>query len=235
MGKNIVLSKNGILKIGVFPQTKANGGDFELFKPGLYVDSDGRQAVKNGDSFYLMEPILWEIIKMEGNRSLLLSVKKLKFLCFSSKNDSDYEKSPIRTFLNGPFFKKAFSAKEKSIISKTGPFGDCVFLPSKEELMDPYDLIFDKKETDYASGSCKWLCGDFHSWLTRTPGEPDWLGCMDDLKRYETVDMVAQSYSGGDFRWRTNTLNSPAGIAPAMWIEIPDGYDVSPIVVKQVE
>lgn len=235
MGKTSELSKNDILKIGVFPQTMVDGVGFKLFKSGLYADSAGRKAIKKRYlsfhcyCFYLMEPILWEIIKVEGNRLLLLSVDKLMLLPFSSKNDSDYERSSIRTFLNGPFFKKAFSTKEKSIISKSGPFGDRVFLPSKEELMNPYDLIFDKKMTDYASSP---FAG--RSWLTRTPGQPEWLGpMMDDCEKSETLEIVAKCYSKYGFRWSIATTTCPTGIAPAMWIEIPDGYDVSPILERR--
>jgi hypothetical protein len=93
---------------------------------------------------------------------------------------------------------------------------DSVFLPSLTELNNIGTFRLTKDKTVYAESNV--YCGNLNSWLTRTPGTPEELGfCV-----YNTVKMIAQSYSGNGFQIRQAAVNHSTGVAPEIIIQIPN-------------
>lgn len=92
-----------------------NKGDIVLF--GNY-EQDGN--LNNGT-----EPIQWDVVKVEGNKVLLLSHYVLDYRCIDSRwFDTGYgkfqwESSEIREWLNNDFYNTAFDAGEQQKIAET--------------------------------------------------------------------------------------------------------------------
>lgn len=67
------------------------------------------------------EPIKWRVLSVKGNDVFLISDTVIEWAQFnkSSRNDSLWEKSDIRKWLNTEFMNKAFSKKEQKAIKTT--------------------------------------------------------------------------------------------------------------------
>lgn len=85
------------------------------------------------------EPILWDILDIQGNRALLLANWMLDthvYKVLSGGYKTTWEISPVRKLLNGPFLQGAFSEAERAKILLTTNFGA---REEESKLKDPYD------------------------------------------------------------------------------------------------
>lgn len=219
-----------VINFGVFPQWERKDQAGCFMNDNIYVDKDGKKYIKKEKtnwmtkqeeiSYFEVSPIEWEIIYKKENAYLLWSTRMLKFLCFSKYNNSVYIYSDIRRYLNNEFYRFAFNEKEKESIfkynlkdklyeydKKCEEEYDNVFLLSMDELDRAGKIRIIKKPTQYAYWSDTSMGGAYHSWIARDP--------------YNTssIQGVAMSHSGYDFRISNFFAGEVTGIAPAIWVK----------------
>lgn len=95
---------------------------FEKIQFGTYPQSDAKTA----------EPIEWLVLKKENGKALLLSDKVLHSMRFDA-DSSDFARSEVCNWLNGHFYKNAFSETEKLRIETLSGANVKVSLLSYEE------------------------------------------------------------------------------------------------------
>ena len=96
----------------------------------------------NGD-FYATEDIEWIVVKIEGDKALLISKMALVTMPYGDYSQEDYvswKNSEIRNFLNGTFYYNCFTDAERALILST------TNTPSEEEIalgaLETSDKIF---------------------------------------------------------------------------------------------
>lgn len=169
------------------------------------------------------EKIQWTVVKVESTRVLLVSDQVLMAKEFS-KNGADnvWSQSSIRTWLNGDFYKAAFSKEEQGKIfaakvkvatnAKYGTSGgedtqDKVFLLSLEEANSYFTK--DKLKcsaTAYAQAFGASVRFGGTEWWLRTPGKD---GAM--VATIKDTGSANEEGRNGDITW--------CGIRPAIWIK----------------
>lgn len=246
------IKKGDIIQFGHFPQSQSDETEFHAVGNNVYLDNKENKVYKQfcknfvskEDKYFNLEPILWEVVEVNQNYYRLLS---LKMLIYSRLGDDDhnnctYSNSDLRKYLNRDFYNLAFSSEEQQMILKTSLAGensipqisantssincDSVFLPSLTELNNIGAFRLTKDKTVYAESNV--YCGNLNSWLTRTPGTPEELG----FRVYNTVKMIAQSYSGNGFQVRQAAVNDPTGVAPEIIIQIPNYAKMEQLVTS---
>ncbi len=123
---------------------KANVGDLIIL--GTYPQTvEGNEEPVEWEA----QPIEWQILAKEKNRMFLISRYGLDARAFDDTSNN-WEDSEIRQWLNGFFYNKAFSDKEKKMINSFE--GDKVFFLSKEEAEGFFDNSESRqcKPTKYA-------------------------------------------------------------------------------------
>ena len=187
----------------------------QTVKLGTYEQDNN---TKNGK-----EQIEWVVVKVESKRVLLVSKKVLSAKEFNKNGtDNTWANSSIRTWLNGEFYKNAFSTAEKEKIvsakvaaassAKYGTSGgdattDKVFLLSLEEA----NTFFTSKEalkcdsTAYAQslGATSRFGGT--EWWLRTPGSNG-----DNVATIKDTGAGNEEGRSRDVSW--------VGIRPAVWV-----------------
>ena len=112
---------------GSYPQTKiANGvsvDETDVDDNGYFLGSDGKRYAKLDTNYYMVEPVLWQIINEADGNAILIPVKILEEHRYD-ETYADYAQSEIRTWLNSDFYNKVFSSQEKNIVQKTSIEGD---------------------------------------------------------------------------------------------------------------
>ncbi|MBQ6380702.1 MAG: hypothetical protein IJJ41_03750 [Clostridia bacterium] len=202
--------------------TSAFAGDTVYF--GNY-EQDGN--TKNGK-----EAIAWVVLEKAGDKLLLCSLYGLDYQKYSEeKEDTTWETSNMRQWLNTDFAEEAFTKEEMAFIATTEvptgdnehynstPYGnetkDKLFLLSLSEVKKYFPTAEKRlaSPTDYAVKqgvyqSNKRLSGNFTCcWLLRTPGS--------DGTQVAYVNYDGElHYSGASVNTRGATFR------PTMWIEI---------------
>lgn len=89
--------------------------------------TDG-SVIENGkDYYFIVEPVLWRVLKTESNKYTLMSEKALDARMFDplqfaeeengvTHNPNDYSLSYIRSWLNGDFYAQTFKTFEKDFV-----------------------------------------------------------------------------------------------------------------------
>ena len=197
----------------------SSGGGWDIVTFGSY-EQDGNPD--NGP-----EPIEWLLLKVEGNRGLLLSLYALEVMPYDKGGRADWSGSALRSWLNGDFASAAFGKGERewifqSPISNAGrnAFGvdggadteDAVFLLNTDAA---YALLTDPsvracRITRWAaqrgartndSGLCWW-------WL-RTPGS--------DSRSAAYVSLNGMIVDGG-----VHADTADVCVRPALWVKLRD-------------
>lgn len=169
-----------------------------------------------------VQPIIWDVIKEDEDKLLLISHKCLDYRVFNNEKDSvDWGKSEIRKWLNGEFFETAFSDAEKKMILLTkhddkeiSKFKDYVFLLNKEEFMlldnDNRSALMTKYARDKYSQKLGYKYTEPYAfWWLREPG-------VDVKGGYDVTHVCANGSLNGFAR---SDSSHPDGIRPAMWIK----------------
>ncbi len=170
-----------------------------------------------------MQPLSWKVIKIDGNKALMITNSSIMALDRMSTQKRTWEESKARELLNGAFLAGAFSDDERKIIVESKlknhdsrkwktPGGndteDKVFLLSMEEIEE----VFKKKEdriseiTAYAKLQAFVKREGVSFWDTRTPGKAGWGPAA--ISNYDGEVDTEGNHIGYD------------GIRPAIWVII---------------
>lgn len=182
---------------------------------------------QDGDSSNRQEPIEWVVLDKADNKVLVLSTKALDCQPYNKQDTGcTWATCSLRKWLNGTFYKTAFSSEDRERIVLTDVAAhenpdfstnpgmsteDYIFLLSVDEVNQylPYDGDRMCSPTEYAKeqggfekkslGTCWW-------WL-RTPGETSSDACSIN--------------SNGTIDTDDGTVSSDKGcVRPAMWLHI---------------
>ena len=210
---------------GIKTNTIKKGG---VYRFGHY-EQDGNTA--NGK-----EAIEWKVLDIKGNKALLVSRYVLDCQKYNSTvKNVTWEKSTLRTWLNGTFLKAAFTSAEKGAIlttavSNTAAQGnkawqtksgnntkDRVFLLSVAEANQYFKTEKAKRctPTIYAVNKKAWPHdGGYCYWWYRSPGPSQSSAaiCLDNGKISSRRVAGELSQISGYF--------SDIGVRPAMWVSL---------------
>ena len=167
---------------------------------GSYPQTDPTGAKK--------EPVLWWVLKNDGEKALLLSAYNLDAQQYSKKGeDVTWEKSDLRKWMNTTFLQKAFTTSEQNAIATThvvtpnsyngrpggGDTDDKVFALSVQEAVSGgffYEggRYFNNADVDLKSCNTKYACAQSGGWLAYPPSADNWWlrtpGYMEKRRAY---------------------------------------------------
>ena len=167
---------------------------------GSYPQTDPTGAKK--------EPVLWWVLKNDGEKALLLSAYNLDAQQYSKKGeDVTWEKSDLRKWMNTTFLQKAFTTSEQNAIATTHvvtpnsyngrPGGsdtdDKVFALSVQEAVSGgffYEggRYFNNADVDLKSCNTEYACAQSDGWLAYPPSADNWWlrtpGYMEKRRAY---------------------------------------------------
>ena len=167
---------------------------------GSYPQTDPTGAKK--------EPVLWWVLKNDGEKALLLSVYNLDAQQYSKKGeDVTWEKSDLRKWMNNTFLQRAFTTSEQKAIATThvvtpnsyngrpggGDTDDKVFALSVQEAVSGgffYEggRYFNNADADLKSCNTEYACAQSDGWLAYPPGADNWWlrtpGYMEKRRAY---------------------------------------------------
>ena len=165
------------------------------------------------------DKIEWKVLAVEKDRVLLISKYVLDAKSFSGQGgDTYWELSSVRTWLNGDFYKNAFSDTEKEKIlstvirdgltKDTDSVKDKVFLLSAEEANKYFkdNAARMSAPTKYATARDTWSRNGYAEWWLRTAAK-------DSASAMTVKDTGSVNESG-----RNNEITW-CGIRPAIWIK----------------
>ena len=226
------LEKGQIIKFGLFPQdyeqidikklSKGKGGIYEDRNNNKYLPL--KYKVGPDNSLAVFKPLYWEVVKVEGDYAMLISVDILMSLKYSESTCVAYDISSVRKYLNKNFVELAFNNDELNEIIKVKIDGekttffndgmndfDYAYVPSIEELCNigAFKLY---KETNKVC-TALYGCGYNRSYLTRTS------------KSGGRIKRIALHYCSNDYEIREDWSNEIiTGVAPAIWIKNNDKF-----------
>ncbi len=160
---------------------------------------------QDGDTVNGPEDIEWVVVDVNKGKSLLVSKKILMVMTYNDRNNSSWGSSNIKRWLNGDFYKNAFSDGEKKLISKNN--NGNVFILSKDEMEKYFSSRFDREfnVTVYASSLKKYR--SYTETWTRTPKKPS--PGYPALVTYSTRTGTIEDCS----------VDDEGGILPAIWVK----------------
>ena len=133
----------------------------EPFVFGKY-EQDGKTG--NGSEY-----IRWRVLRVTGNKALLISEKGLDLRSYDNQQENyvtNWQSSKIRAWLNDTFYDAAFGPAEKAKIQET-PLSDVnttdkIFILNEREAMGYFNGSCDRivYPTEFASGSGVYECKD---------------------------------------------------------------------------
>ena len=182
----LVTPVGDVMSIGDFVNSDSSGAirvafkinlkEFESNKRNNGIIEFGRWPI--GIKGEEAQPIEWEILeKKNDGTAIVLSSKVIDMKPYNTKNkDITWAESSLRSWLNGEFYSKAFTAEEKDAIEAT--------------MLENNDSIGEITQ-EYVDHGKKWAF-DYSSYLGRkwhTKGGADtidkvWLLSLEDMKRY---------------------------------------------------
>ena len=202
--------------------------------------------VKNGDTIILghyeqdnkkengTEPIEWIVLKVDGNQALLISTYVLDCQPYSTnKGSTTWESCTLRTWLNGNFYRAAFTSDEAALIQSTTISNG----QSEQPIKDKWEGSGGKNTTDkiwllsysevkamlkatrvlgteYANsqGARAGIFASEANWYTRSVGRQQDQACF-----------IHDNYDP-----QSTGIGSKSGIRPAMWISLTADWDSFP-------
>ncbi len=205
-GETAVQSATAALSNGGDKRAISLGNDYlvgtkgSLVYFGSYPQTDPTGAKK--------EPVLWWVLKNDGEKALLLSAYNLDAQQYSKKGeDVTWEKSDLRKWMNTTFLQKAFTTSEQNAITTThvvtpnsyngrpggGDTDDKVFALSVQEAVSGgffYEggKYFNNADVDLKSCNTKYACAQSGGWLAYPPSADNWWlrtpGYMEKRRAY---------------------------------------------------
>ncbi len=170
--------------------------------------------------------ILWDVLKTDGNRALVLSRYGLDAQPFSAEKDKVWESSSLRRWLNDVFYNEAFYDLQKEAILETlvlpdsdpeyGTYAgaackDKLFVLSKREIesyrLSKEDLCCKASEYAIARGGFAWEGSGCCLWWLRTAGNGNnQMSYINAAGKYSSKYALAQ--------------RDEVCVRPAMWIDL---------------
>ena len=205
-GETAVQSATAALSNGGDKRAISLGNDYlvgtkgSLVYFGSYPQTDPTGAKK--------EPVLWWVLKNDGEKALLLSAYNLDAQQYSKKGeDVTWEKSDLRKWMNTTFLQKAFTTSEQNAIATThvvtpnsyngrpggGDTDDKVFALSVQEAVSGgffYEggKYFNNADVDLKSCNTEYACAQSDGWLAYPPSADNWWlrtpGYMEKRRAY---------------------------------------------------
>ena len=165
------------------------------------------------------EPIVWRILRNEGNRMYLFSEYVIDGMPFNKEafQGNEFEHSDIHWWLNSPFRYDAFSEKEERRI-----IGEVSLLSLEDYKIIPYRI---GKVTEYARSkdlACSFMTGgDGEEGIFSPDAAMWWL--RDPAPNRQDAALII-GYDGVLFTDGMGVIMPHGGIRPAMWIK---SFDIS--------
>ncbi len=184
---------------------------------GAFSAEDGKEA----------EPIEWEVMLIRKERALLFSVFIIECMSYAEKlEDTSWNDSLIRKWLNGEFYNECFSEHEKKLIALTeisnpgneayktpssSNTRDKIFIPSVKEVQRFYG--YDDERIASATSHAK----DKGIFVDETTGGSYWWLRSNGGNMYNAA---AVNFKGYVFEYGSYVNTKEYGIRPALWIEL---------------
>ena len=190
--------------------------------------------------YFRYEPIVWRILRQEGDRTFLMSEKALDCHRFSEyRHHADWKSSEVRAWLNSDFFTAAFTESERRQIeeSRISNRGNLFFYPSEGEstadrvfLLTDEDVFFTPKAIQYGFSEYSYsndparqipvtaFAHCMGAWCSNADGEAG--NCTWILRTcgYTNSTVVYVGSSGGLYN-RGCSVDAPdVGIVPVIWV-----------------
>ena len=168
------------------------------------------------------EWIPWTILSSRNDRALLMSQYALEAKPFDSSGKNDWAQSSLRSWLNGEFYRNAFSGSERSAI---------LTVSQKTRNEDSYydnDTVFvlsyDEVETYLRSTSSRMIYPTTYARNLRTPPYTGSNGCVCWWTRtwYRGKGIVYNVWSTGrlDDGTKANATDKDGAVVPAVWVDL---------------
>ena len=153
------------------------------------------------------KPLLWRVLDREGDKRLLLAEEIVARQPYNKEYDNTYwQTSTLRRWLNQAFFQKAFSLKERSRILNTrlkNPPNPRYLTSGGGDTVDKLFLLGLDQLERYLSTDAQRAMGQW--WWVRSPG----LNILSAASVYE---------DGSIYDTGINIHYADGGVRPAMWI-----------------
>ena len=153
------------------------------------------------------KPLLWRVLDREGDKRLLLAEEIVARQPYNKEYDNTYwQTSTLRRWLNKTFFQKAFSLKERSRILNTrlkNPPNPRYLTPGGGDTVDKLFLLGLDQLERYLPTDAQRAMGQW--WWVRSPG----LNILSAASVYE---------DGSIYDTGINIHYADGGVRPAMWI-----------------
>lgn len=167
-------------------------------------------------------PIVWDVLKEEGDKMLVLSHKCLEYRVFNDgQKQANWGKSELRRWLNDEFISEAFNAEEhKQILltkvkeKRVKATEDRVFVLSEEE----FNLVGRDNRSAFPTAYARRQYSDKLGRPYKEPYAFWWLRTRGfDVK--EGYDLVHVCANGSLNAFARSDSSHPNGIRPAMWVK----------------
>ena len=156
-------------------------------------------------------PLLWRVLDREGDKRLLLAEEIVARQPYNKTYDNTYwQTSTLRRWLNQAFFQKAFTVQERSRILNTGmksPPNPRYLTSGGGDTVDKLFLLELEQLEQYLPTDADRALG--HWWWVRSPG----LNILSAASVYEDGSV----YDAGN-----NIHYADGGVRPAMWVLLRD-------------
>ena len=153
------------------------------------------------------KPLLWRVLDREGDKRLLLAEEIVARQPYNKEYDNTYwQTSTLRRWLNQTFFQKAFSLKERSRILNTrlkNPPNPRYLTSGGGDTVDKLFLLGLDQLERYLPTDAQRAMGQW--WWVRSPG----LNILSAASVYE---------DGSIYDTGINIHYADGGVRPAMWI-----------------
>ena len=153
------------------------------------------------------KPLLWRVLDREGDKRLLLAEEIVARQPYNKEYDNTYwQTSTLRRWLNQAFFQKAFSLKERSRILNTrlkNPPNPRYLTAGGGDTVDKLFLLGLDQLERYLPTDAQRAMGQW--WWVRSPG----LNILSAASVYE---------DGSIYDTGINIHYADGGVRPAMWI-----------------
>ncbi len=153
------------------------------------------------------KPLLWRVLDREGDKRLLLAEEIVARQPYNKEYDNTYwQTSTLRRWLNKTFFQKAFSLKERSRILNTrlkNPPNPRYLTSGGGDTVDKLFLLGLDQLERYLPTDAQRAMGQW--WWVRSPG----LNILSAASVYE---------DGSIYDTGINIHYADGGVRPAMWI-----------------
>ena len=214
-------------------ETAARVSDFNdtaaMAQPEEYVPESTAASLKY-EKFdigtYCGEQLTWTVLKVEGNRALLLSDKVVDMKPYNTdKNDFTWENCSLRKWLNEDFYGKAFSAEEQQMIVKTTVHNKDITVHGYSLGNDTEDYIYILSSEEMSTGRNVRKAGQTQTAKDNSPHGRVFRYWRRDPATltsygYDYMKMCTMECDGNEVYYGSSLNSKEVGVRPAMWVNV---------------